>query len=69
MFQHSEADVKKIKAVQFGMLSPEEVKAMSVCHVESDRTFEQGRPVPGGLLDLRLASARLRERVAQKHAP
>ena len=49
MFQHSEADVKKIKRVQFGLLSPEEVKAMSVCHIETDRTFEAGRPVPGGL--------------------
>ena len=56
MFQHSEADVKKVKRVQFGLLSPEEVKGMSVCHVESDRTFEAGRPVPGGLLDLRLGT-------------
>ena len=30
MFHHSEADVKKIKAVQFGIISPEECKAMSV---------------------------------------
>ena len=56
MFQHSEADVKKIKAVQFGIISPEETKKMSVCHVETDRTFENGRPVPGGLQDLRLGT-------------
>jgi len=56
MFHHSEADVKKIKAVQFGIISPEECKAMSVCHIETDRTFENGRPVPGGLLDLRLGT-------------
>ena len=29
---------------------------MSVCHIETDRTFESGRPVPGGLLDLRLGT-------------
>eukprot|EP00908_Phaeocystis_cordata_P025055 Transcript_7512.p1 GENE.Transcript_7512~~Transcript_7512.p1 ORF type:complete len:1701 (-),score=865.25 Transcript_7512:173-5275(-) len=56
MFQHSEADVKKIKRVQFGIISPEEAKKMSVCHVETDRTFENGRPVPGGLQDLRLGT-------------
>ena len=56
MFQHSEADVKKIKAVQFGIISPEECKAMSVVHVETDRTFEAGRPVANGLLDLRLGT-------------
>ena len=56
MFHHSEADVKKIKAVQFGIISPEECKAMSVAHIETDRTFDNGRPVPGGLLDLRLGT-------------
>jgi DNA-directed RNA polymerase II subunit RPB1 len=56
MFHHSEADVKKIKAVQFGIISPEECKAMSVAHIETDRTFDNGRPVTGGLLDLRLGT-------------
>jgi len=56
MFRHSEAEVKKVKSVQFGIFSPEEVKAMSVCHIESDRTFENGRPVPNGLMDPRLGS-------------
>ena len=45
-----------MKRVQFGILGPDEVKALSVCHIESDRTFENGRPVPNGLMDSRLGS-------------
>ena len=56
MFRHSEAEVKRVQRVQFGILGPEEIKAMSVCHCESDRTFEAGKPVQGGLMDLRLGS-------------
>jgi len=56
MFQHSEADIRKVKRVQFGILGPDEVKAMSVCHIESDRTFEAGKPVANGLMDPRLGS-------------
>lgn len=56
MFRHSEAEVKRVRKVQFGVLGPEEIKAMSVCCCESDRTFEAGKPVQGGLMDLRLGS-------------
>jgi len=56
MFRHSEAEVKRVRQVQFGVLGPEEIKAMSVCHCDSDRTFENGKPVQGGLMDLRLGS-------------
>ena len=51
MFKYSDADVKKIRRVQFGILGPEELKATSVCEIKSDRTFEGGRPVPNGLMD------------------
>ena len=56
MFKHSDAAVRKIKRVQFGILSPDECKAMSVCHVVSDKCFENGKPVDGGLMDLKLGS-------------
>ena len=56
MFRYSEADVRKVKKVQFGILGPEELKAASVCTVTTDRTFENGRPVQGGLMDLRLGA-------------
>lgn len=51
MFRYSEADVRKIRKVQFGILGPEELKATSVCEIRTDRTFENGRPVRNGLMD------------------
>jgi DNA-directed RNA polymerase II subunit RPB1 len=51
MFRYSEADVRKVRTVQFGILGPEELKTTSVCAITTDRTFENGRPVPGGLMD------------------
>ena len=55
-FKFSEADIKRIKRVQFGILSPDECKAMSVCAIEHERCFDAGRPVQGGLMDPRLGS-------------
>ena len=51
MFRYSEADVRKVRRVQFGILGPEELKRTSVCAITTDRTFENGRPVAGGLMD------------------
>ena len=39
------------KRVQFGILGPEELKTASVVEITTDRTFENGKPVPGGLMD------------------
>ena len=33
LFEHSSAPLRTIKEIQFGLFSPEEIKAMSVCHV------------------------------------
>lgn len=55
-FLFSEMEVKKVKRLQFGILGPEEVKASSVCAIESDRTFENGCQVTGGLMDGRLGA-------------
>jgi DNA-directed RNA polymerase beta' subunit len=56
MFRYSDADVKKVRKVQFGILGPEELKAASVCKITTDRTFEHGKAVPGGLMDLALGA-------------
>ena len=40
--------MRKVKRVQFGILGPEELKQASVVNITTDRTFENGRPVPGG---------------------
>lgn len=52
------AELKKIRRIQFGILSPEEIKQMSVCHVEYPETYEPGttRPKTGGLSDLRMGT-------------
>jgi DNA-directed RNA polymerase II subunit RPB1 len=45
----------KVKSVKFGVLSPDEIRAMSVCEIEHEEAFEAGNKIrEGGLLDLRL---------------
>ena len=38
-FPYSSAQLRTIKEIQFGLLSPEEVKRMSVVHVEYPETM------------------------------
>ncbi len=38
-FQHSTAHLRTIQEIQFGLLSPEEIKNMSVVHVEYPETM------------------------------
>jgi len=51
----SKAPVKTVKRVQFGILSPEEIRRMSVTDggVRYPETYEGGRPKLGGLMDPR----------------
>lgn len=39
LFEHSSAPLRTIEEIQFGLLSPEEIKGMSVCHVEYPETM------------------------------
>jgi DNA-directed RNA polymerase II subunit RPB1 len=39
LFEHSSAPLRTIQEIQFGLLSPEEIKAMSVCHIEYPETM------------------------------
>lgn len=58
LFEHSSAPLRTIKEIQFGLLSPEEIKAMSVCHVIYPETMDEARlkPREGGLNDPHLGS-------------
>lgn len=38
-FPYSKAPLRTIKEIQFGLLSPEEIKRMSVVHVEYPETM------------------------------
>ena len=57
-FAYSSAPLRTVKEIQFGVLSPEEIKAMSVCHVEYPETMDEARLKPRelGLNDPKLGS-------------
>ncbi|TKX19276.1 DNA-directed RNA polymerase II subunit rpb1 [Elsinoe australis] len=57
-FQPSSAALKTIQEIQFGLLSPEEIKNMSVCHIEYPETMDEQRrrPREKGLNDPKLGS-------------
>ncbi|KAF2222589.1 DNA-directed RNA polymerase II largest subunit [Elsinoe ampelina] len=57
-FAPSTAPLKTIQEIQFGLLSPEEIKNMSVCHIEYPETMDEQRrrPREKGLNDPKLGS-------------
>ncbi|TPX36693.1 DNA-directed RNA polymerase [Synchytrium microbalum] len=55
-FPNSSAPLRTVKAIQFGILSPEETKAMSVCKIESSESWENDKPKLGGLHDPRMGT-------------
>lgn len=57
-FAHSGAPLKTIEEIQFGLLSPEEIKNMSVVHIVYPETMDESRlkPRDGGLNDPLLGS-------------
>ncbi|VFR02519.1 unnamed protein product [Cuscuta campestris] len=55
-FPFSPAEVAKARMVQFGILSPDEIRQMSVVHIEHSETTERGKPKPAGLSDPRLGT-------------
>lgn len=58
IFEHSSAPLRTIKEIQFGLLSPEQIKGMSVCHIEYPETMDEAklRPREKGLNDPHLGS-------------
>nr|ANJ43281.1 RNA polymerase II largest subunit [Sugiyamaella mastotermitis] len=57
-FEYSSAPLRTVKEVQFGLLSPEEIKAISVAKIEFPETMDETRQRPriGGLNDPRLGT-------------
>lgn len=55
-FEMSTAELRKVERVRFGILSPDEIKAMSVCEVQTPFTYDNGVPKDNGLLDLRMGT-------------
>eukprot|EP01122_Echinamoeba_exundans_P007522 TRINITY_DN2336_c0_g2_i6.p1 TRINITY_DN2336_c0_g2~~TRINITY_DN2336_c0_g2_i6.p1 ORF type:complete len:1742 (-),score=279.53 TRINITY_DN2336_c0_g2_i6:37-5262(-) len=52
----SSAPLRKVKHVQFGVLSPDEIRQMSVCEIKYSDAFENGEPKANGLMDPRLGT-------------
>ncbi|KAG5135211.1 hypothetical protein JHK82_026399 [Glycine max] len=55
-FPFSPAEVAKVATVQFGIISPDEIRQMSVVQIEHGETTERGKPKIGGLSDPRLGT-------------
>jgi len=54
---HSNAEIKRVKSIQFGLLSPEEIQEMAVCEINNPRSFDDnGYPTEGGINDLRMGT-------------
>lgn len=58
VFPFSSAPTKTVQEIQFGLFSPEEIKNMSVCHIEYPETMDEQRHAPRekGLNDPKLGS-------------
>jgi DNA-directed RNA polymerase beta' subunit len=47
---------KKVTKLKFGLSTPEDIIAYSVCNITSTESFENGQPKFGGLFDLRMGT-------------
>lgn len=52
----SACDLKKVRAIEFGVLDPEMLKRLSVCEVTQTEFYRDGIPHTGGLNDLRMGT-------------
>ncbi|ORZ21916.1 hypothetical protein BCR41DRAFT_297703, partial [Lobosporangium transversale] len=57
-FAYSSAPLRRVDCVQFGILSPEEIKNMSVAKIEHAELIDEAtkRPKIGGLHDPRMGT-------------
>eukprot|EP00127_Corallochytrium_limacisporum_P007456 Clim_evm1s252 gene=Clim_evmTU1s252 len=55
-FEFSRAPVKRVHALQWGVLSPETIRSYSVCEIDQDQMMDGNMPKRGGLLDPRLGT-------------
>ena len=47
-------DVSKINGIQFGIMSPKEIRQQSVVEITTHETFNGNEPIVGGLFDARM---------------
>ena len=51
---HSNKHASKVVGIQFSVLSPDEIRNMSVAEITSRDTYENNKPKIGGLFDPRM---------------
>lgn len=56
-FLYSSAEVRHVKKVQFGVMSPDEIRRMSVAEVKHEVAWERGVPRHEGIMDRRLGAS------------
>ncbi len=62
--------ISKIKSLQFGLLSPEEIRNESVTEITKHQSFRaDGAPIPGGLFDSRMSPSEKDERCETDNLP
>lgn len=59
---YSAAELRKIRKVQFGILSPDELRRMSVAEIKTPDAYENGKAKEGGLADPRLGTVNRTQR-------
>ncbi|MED6135270.1 DNA-directed RNA polymerase II subunit rpb1 [Stylosanthes scabra] len=63
-FPYSPAETAEIRTVQFGILSPDEIRRNSVVEIVHGKSSEKGKPKEGGLSDPRLGTVDRKVRCA-----
>ena len=54
--ERAQPPTRAISSLQFGLLSPEEMRRLSVVEITKQRYFDHAAPVEGGLYDLRMGT-------------
>jgi DNA-directed RNA polymerase beta' subunit len=50
----NDVDLSVVSGVQFGLLSPEEIRRRSVCEITTHELYQGSEPVPSGVIDTRM---------------
>ena len=52
--EYSDANIDKVVGIQFGIMSPDEIRSRSVVEITETQTYQGSEPHPGGLFDPRM---------------
>ena len=61
------SNIRDVKGIQFGILSPEEIKKRSVVEVTKHETYDKDNPIIKGLFDIRMGSTEMDKMEKEKN--